>query len=160
MANTETCERCGHALEILRRPVRELRWSRHWMQGVRSLFTGPLKVCHQCGAVYSPEGELVAAGAVETGTEHRLDVYRKDMANLRNAFGGVVIAAGALATWLAAGPQAYHLGQVIAVGSVGVAALVPFVFFDRKARLAKRDLKRLRKARRSGQILTPPKQGS
>jgi hypothetical protein len=37
-------------------------------------------------------------------------------------------------------------------------ALVPLVFFDRKARLAKRDLKRLRKARRAGQILTPPNQ--
>jgi hypothetical protein len=156
MTVSDRCERCGHDLEILRKPVRRLRWSRYWWQGVRSLFTGQLRVCNQCGAIYSNEGELVAAGAIETDTEQTLDVYRKDMAYLRDSFGGVIIAAELVALWLALGPEGASLAKVIIAGSVGAGALVPFLYFGRRARLAKRDLKQLGRARRSGQILGSP----
>ncbi len=135
--------------------MRELRWSRHWMVGVRSLFTGPLRVCSQCGAMYSTEGELVAAGAIQTDAERRLDVYRKDMAYLRDAFGGVVIAAEAVALWLALGAGAVDVAKVMIAAGFGGAMFLPFGYFARKARLARRDLKRLRQARRSGEILGP-----
>jgi len=158
MATIDNCERCGRALQVLQKPVRQLRWSRHWMTGVKSLFTGQLWVCHQCGAIYSSEGELLAAGAIETDSEQRIDVYRKDMSHLRNAFGGVVIAAEALAAWLAFGPEAFELGRVIATASLGGVAFFPFLYFGHKAAIAKRDLKRLRKARQSGQIPGPPSQ--
>lgn len=135
--------------------MRELRWSRHWMIGVRSLFTGPLRGCVRCGAMYSNEGELVAAGAIQTDAERRLDLYRKDMAYLRDAFGGVVIAAEAVALWLAFGTGAADVAKVIVAAGFGGAMFVPFGYFARKARLARLDLKRLRQARRSGEIPGP-----
>ena len=153
MTDPNRCARCGHELAVMRKPLRELRWTRYWWKGARSLFTGPLKMCGQCGAMYSAEGEFVAAGAIETDAERRLDVYRKDMAYLRDAFGGVVVAAELVALWLAFGTGSPELAKVIISASVGGAMLVPFTFFARKARLAKRDLKQLREARRSGQIL-------
>jgi hypothetical protein len=128
------------------------------MEGVKSLFTGQLWVCHQCGAIYSNDGELLAAGAIETDAEHTIDVYRKDMAHLRNAFGGVVVAAEALAAWLAFGPEGFVLSRVVLTASLGAVAFVPFLYFGNKAGIAKRDLKRLRKARQSGQIPQPPSQ--
>lgn len=155
MSDDERCARCGHPLELLRKPVRELRWSRHWLVGVQSLFTGPLRACVQCGAMYSNEGQLVAAGAIQTETERRLDVYRKDMAYLRDAFGGVVIAAEAVALWLAFGTGAVDIAKVVLAAGFGGAMFVPFGYFARKARLARRDLKRLREARRSGELPGP-----
>jgi hypothetical protein len=155
MSDANRCDRCGHQLDLLRKPLRQLRWSRHWMQGVRSLFTGPLKVCMQCGAIYTTEGELLAAGAIETATERRLDVYRKDMAYLRDAFGGVVIAAELVALWMAFGTASADMVQVIVAASFGGGMFLPFSYFARKARLARRDLKKLREARRSGEILGP-----
>jgi hypothetical protein len=123
------------------------------LEGAKSLLTGPLKMCGQCGAIYSEDGSLVAAGAIETDAERKLDTYRKDMAYLRDAFGGVVVAAEAVALWLAFGTAAPELAKVIFSASLGGAMLFPFSYFARKARLARKDLKRLRQARRSGQIL-------
>jgi hypothetical protein len=153
MIDADRCSRCGHTLDLVRKPLRELRWSRYWVEGAKSLFTGPLKRCGQCGAIYSAEGELVAAGAIETDAERKLDTYRKDMAYLRDAFGGVVVAAEAVALWLAFGTAAPEMVKVIVSASLGGAMLVPFTFFARKTRLARMDLRRLRQARRSGQIL-------
>jgi hypothetical protein len=154
MTDPNHCARCGHELRILRKPLRELRWTRYWLQGARSLFTGPLKMCSQCGAIYTAAGEFVAAGAIETDTERRLDVYRKDMAYVRDAFGGVVVAAELVAIWLAFGTSSPELAKVIISASLGGVMLAPFSFFARKARLAKKDLKQLRQARRSGEILS------
>lgn len=151
----QRCERCGHSLDLLRKPLRRLRWSRYWWKGAKSLFTGPLWVCSQCGAMYSTEGELVAVGAIETNAERRLDVYRKDMAYLRDSFAGVIIAAEAVALWLGLGPGGAGITQVVIAGAVGVVSFVPFIFFGQRASSAKRDLKQLRQARRSGEILPP-----
>ncbi|MDH3290014.1 MAG: hypothetical protein OEO20_12815 [Gemmatimonadota bacterium] len=153
MSRLERCERCGHSLDLLRKPLRRLRWSRYWWEGAKSLLTGPLWVCSQCGAMYSTEGDLVAAGAIETDAERRLDVYRKDMAYLRDSFGGLIIAAELVALWLGLGPSGADILQVVIAGSVGAVSFVPFTYFGQKARTAKRDLKRLRQARRSGEIL-------
>ncbi len=155
MTETPRCERCGHELEVLLKPVRRLRWSRYWLKGVKSLFTGQMRICRQCGAMYSNDGALVAAGAIATEAERRLDVYRKDMAHLRNAFLGIMIAAGGLASWLAFGPETFELGRVMLIGGLGGGAAVPSIYFGRKAHLAGRELKSLRRARRAGQIPGP-----
>jgi hypothetical protein len=151
MTRAERCDRCGEALEVLRHPIRRLGWTRYWWQGVASYFTGQLRVCSRCGAVYNPDGDLLAAGAVATDTERRLDTYRRDMAYLRDAFGAVIIAAEVAVIWLAAG-QSVALVEAILAGVVGVGSFVPFVFFGRKARLAKRELKRLKEGRLRGEI--------
>ncbi len=150
------CQRCESPLEILRHPLRRLRGTGHWWHGVRSLFTGPLWMCPRCGAAYTGDGTLLAAGAVETDSEARLRIYRRDMAQLRDSFAGVIVAAGLAVTWLVAGSGGYELYQLLATAGVGGAAVVPFSYFARKARLAKKDLKRLRAARREGSILQPP----
>ena len=149
------CARCGHELTVLRRPLKRLRWTRYWWKGFVSLFTGPLRTCSQCGAIYANDGSLLAEGAVATEAEQKLDLYRKDMAYLRDSFGGVVIAAELVAVWLIAGPGAI-LGPEVAISvAVGVGALFPYMYFGRKARLAKKDLKELTAARRSGTISNP-----
>ena len=155
MMATAQCQRCGNELQMLRRPLSRLRWTRYWWRGVTSLFTGPLSICPQCGAMYTGDGELLAAGAVETDTEHRLDIYRRDMALLSDSFGGIIAAAGLLIVWFLVGAGSYDLGQLVAAASVGAASFAPFTYFARKARNAKRDLKQLRQARRSGQIPQP-----
>jgi hypothetical protein len=116
-------------------------------------------MCRQCGAIYSTDGNLVAAGAVATDAEHHLDLYRKDMAHLRNAFAGVMIAAGGLAAWLGLGPgpETLQMGQVILIGGLGATASVPFVYFAHKSIRARRDLKALRQARRAGHIPPAPR---
>jgi hypothetical protein len=149
----ERCERCGHELGLVRHPIRQLRWTRYWWRGVESLFTGALKMCGRCGAVYASDGKLMAAGAIQTDVERRLDGYRRDMAYLRDAFGGVVVAGEIAALWLALGPSGSGAAEVLVAASVGVGAVVPFSYFWRKALSAKRDLKRLREARRQGLIL-------
>ena len=152
MTELQGCTRCDHQLEILRHPLRRLRWTQYWWKGVVSLFTGPLRVCPQCGAIYSGDGDLLGVGAVMTDVETDLDQYRKDMAHLRDSFGGVIIASELVAVWLVAGPVSFHLAQVILAGAVGVGSFIPFAYFASKARHARRDLKQLTKARRSGYI--------
>jgi hypothetical protein len=135
MATLKRCDRCGHGLEILRKPVRRLRWTRYWGLGWRSLFTGPLSVCPQCGAMYATDGTLLAAGAIETDTERRLNAYRRDMAYLRDSFGGVFIAAGVAVAWLAAGAESFELAKVVGAARVGC----PWCHFSTSAaRLASR----------------------
>lgn len=155
MPSSETCERCGQALDILRRPVQRLRWSGYWLEGLKSLWTGPLSICAHCGAIYSSDGALLAAGAVETEAERRLNLYRKDMAHVRDAFAAVVIAAEIVVIWMLMGPEPAGLVKVLLGSGIGIGSLVPFWFFGRRARLAKRDLKALREARRRGAIQPP-----
>jgi hypothetical protein len=154
MSRPTTCARCGHGLEPLRNPVERLRWTRFWWKGFVSLFTGQLSLCPHCGTIYSGDGELVASGAVETEAEQRLRAYRRDMAHLRDAFAGIVIAAELVVIWVIAGPDAFSLAKIAAAGSVGIGAFFPYAYFARKAHLAKRDLKQLAEARRRGQIWT------
>ncbi len=150
----QSCQKCGHNLEVLRHPIRRLRWTRHWGKGVASLFSRPLRVCGNCGAMYSGEGELLATGAVQTETEQTLDLYRRDMAHLRDSFGGVFVAAELAAVWMMVGAQAANVGGAILAGSLGVVSLVPFGFFHGKARRARRELKKMKEARVQGHI--PP----
>lgn len=152
MATVEQCERCGQTLELLRQPVTRLRWTRYWWEGIKSFLTGPLSICRRCGAIYSSDGVLLAAGAVATETERQLNVYRKDMAHLRDAFAAVVIAAEIVVLWLVLGPEPVELAKVVLGGGVGLASLLPFWYFGRRASLARRDLKALREARRGGAI--------
>lgn len=138
----------------MRRPVRRLRWTRLWWRGFKSLFGRPLRSCPQCGAVYGWDGSLLAAGAIETEAERRLNVYRRDMAALRDSFAGVVVAAEVLIVYLIAATGTVDVDKVLLAGGIGTGALANFFYFGRKVRLARRDLKRMRTARRSGQI--PP----
>ena len=159
MPTVGQCERCGHDLETLRSPVRRLRWTRYWWKGFTSFFTGHLRICPRCGAMYTGDGALLAAGAVETDSERRLNIYRKDMAYLRDGFAAVIVAAELAVVWLASGAEAFELAKVLLAGGVGLGALGPFAYFARKAQLAKRDLKRLKDARLRGEILSKSSSG-
>jgi hypothetical protein len=109
-----------------------------------------LRVCPGCGAIYTWEGQLLAAGVAETAEELRLAAYRSDMARLRDAFGGVVIAAELAVIWMSAGTATFPVfAPILAIGAGG-AALLPFAYFGHRAREARKDLKRLREARVSG----------
>ncbi len=152
-----TCERCGTTLETLHHPVRRLRWTRYWWRGWVSLFTGPMYTCPQCGAMHSSQGQLIAAGAVQTAAEQQLDQYRRDMAYVRDSFAGVIIAAELVAVWLLAGPVSATVTQIVASAAVGVAAIVPYAYFSRKAHRARRDLKKLRQARRAAALPEGPR---
>lgn len=151
-AAAPTCSRCGQHLQRLMRPLSRLRWSRYWWKGFKSLFTGPLWICNYCGAMYANDGSLLAAGAVATDAERRLDTYRRDMATLRDAFAGIIIAAELVAVWLIGGAESVAVSQLVATVTVGAAAVVPFAYFARKAHVAKRDLKQLRAARRGSSL--------
>lgn len=152
---SERCERCGHDLETVRRPLRRLRWTRYWWEGLKSLFTGPLAICGRCGAMYASDGTLLAAGAVETETEYRLSVYRRDMAYIRDAFGAVTVASAIVVAWLIVGPESVALTKVVLGVAVGAAALAPFTYFARRAHLAGKQLKAMREARRRGTLPSP-----
>jgi len=152
MIQPKQCTMCGQELEVLLRPLRRLRWSRYWFKGFASLFGRPLRICSHCGAMFSSEGELLAMGAVQTQEELKLDLYRRDMAYLRDSFGGVIVASEIAAIWLVAGADAANIALAIVTGSIGVAAFVPFGFFGRKARTARKQLRRMKEARLRGQI--------
>lgn len=139
-------------MEILRRPLRRLRWSRYWFKGVASFFGRPLRICPKCGAMYSGDGELLAAAAVQTEEEVRLDLYRRDMAYLRDSFGGVIVASEIAAIWLFAGAESVNVAAGILAASFGAAAFVPFGFFGSKVRSARKELKRLKQMRMQGRI--------
>jgi hypothetical protein len=119
---------------------------------VRSLFGRPLKLCPVCGAIYSWEGELVAAAAAETADELRLRAYRSDMARLRDSFGAVVVAAELAVIWMSAGANPFPVVAPVLAIATGGAALIPFTYFSGKARAARRELKRLREARLKGAL--------
>jgi hypothetical protein len=146
------CGSCGAKLEILRQPMRRLRWSRYWFKGFASFFGRPLRICPKCGAMYSGEGELLAAAAVQTEEEVRLDVYRRDMAYLRDSFGGVIVASEIAAIWLFAGAETANVAAGVLAASLGVASFIPFGFFGTKVRSARKELKRLKQMRLQGRI--------
>jgi hypothetical protein len=147
------CERCGRELEVLHRPLRRLRWSKHWWRGASSLFSQPLRICPGCGSLYDYNGQLVAAGAAETEVEMRARRFRGDMVALRDGFGAVVLASGMTVAWTLLGPLSYDLAITILSASVGAVSLMPFGYFARKARAARREIKRLKQARREGKVL-------
>ena len=141
------CILCAHPLKVLRKPVRRLSWTRHWVKGFASLFTRPLRICSNCGAMYSGEGELLAEGAVQTEPELRLDGYRRDMAYMRDSFGGVIIASGLACAWLLAGPEAGNVTGAIIAGSIGAVSVVPFGYFGSRVRKARKELRAMKTKR-------------
>lgn len=145
-----TCVRCGTELEILSRPLRRLRWSKHWLKGASSLFSQPLRLCSTCGSLYDQSGALVAEGAAETDNELRTTRFRNDMIGMRDGFGAVVVGSGMTVVWTIAGPVSYDPFVTVLAGTVGVLALAPFGYFFAKVRKIKRELKDLRKARKQG----------
>lgn len=146
------CVRCQQPLEILRHPLRRLRRTGYWWLGVQSLFGRPLRLCPACGAVYTWEGELLAAGAAETDEEVRLRTYRSDMSRLRDSFGAVVVAAELAVIWMSAGTTTFPpIAPILAIATGG-GALIPFTYFHRKARAARAELKRLRAERVKGAL--------
>ena len=146
------CKLCALPLEVLRKPVKRLRWTRHWLKGFSSLFTRPLRVCAACGAMYSGEGELLAVGAVQTEPELKLDTYRRDMAYMRDSFGGVVVASGLAGAWLLAGAETANLVGAIIAGSVGAVSIVPYGFFGSRVRRARKELKSMKTERMKRQL--------
>ncbi len=102
--------------------------------------------------MYSGEGELLAAGAVQTEEEVRLDLYRRDMAYLRDSFGGVIVASEIAAIWLFFGAESVNVAAGILAASLGVATFVPFGFFGGKARTARKQLKEMKAVRIKGHI--------
>ena len=148
----DNCQLCGHPLELLLNPVRRLSWTRHWFKGVASLFTRALRICPNCGAMYSGDGELMAVGAVQTESEQRLDTYRRDMGHLRDSFGGVIVAGQLAAAWLLGGLESASVAAAVTSSSIGVLSIIPFVFFGRKARGARKRLRLMKQARLKGPI--------
>ncbi len=144
------CQLCGQQLELLLHPVRRLRWTRHWFAGIASLFTRALRTCPNCGAMYSGDGELMAVGAVQTEPEQRLDTYRRDMAHLRDSFGGVFVAGQLAAAWLLGGLETANAAAAVTASSIGVLSIIPFVFFGSKARKAKKQLRTMKQERLKG----------
>ena len=145
------CERCGNALQILKHPVRTLRGTGFQWHGFKSLFSEPLRNCAKCGAVYGSDGHLLAAGVVETAEELSVRSYRDDMANIRDAFAAITIAAELGVAWMIWGSTAqFHLISPVLAGGIGLIAVPPFVFFARLARRASHELDQLRLARLRG----------
>ena len=147
---TDNCRQCGHPLEILRRPLRRLRWTRYWWRGLASLVSQPLRVCTKCGAIYTHLGALVAAGAAETNAEMRIRGFKDDMIHLRDGFATVVLAGEVGAVWTLMSAGSYDPRLTVLMGAIGGLALVPFIYFARKASRAKRELKELKAARITG----------
>ena len=138
------CKQCGHELDILKRPLKRLRWTRYWWRGLASLVTHPLRVCTKCGSIYTHAGVLVAAGAAETDAEIRIRGFKSDMANIRDGFATLVLAGEVGAVWTLLNAGAYDLTVTIVMGTIGGLALVPFTFFARKTLKAKKELKALK----------------
>ena len=149
---SQQCKQCGHPLEILNRPLRRLRWTKHWWRGLASFATHPLRVCSNCGSIYTYAGQLVASGAAETDAELRVRGFRHDMRALRDGFATVVLAGEVSAIWTLMSSTSYDISVTIIAGTIGGLTLIPFSYFARKVTLARRDLKELRSARIKGEI--------
>lgn len=147
---TNDCQQCGHPLEILRRPLRRLRWTRYWWRGLASLVSQPLQVCTKCGSVYTHQGALVAARAAETDAELRLRGFKEDMAHLRDGFASVVLVGEVGAVWTLLNAGSYDPRVTVLMCAIGGLSLVPFTFFARRASKAKRELKGMKTARLKG----------
>ncbi len=148
----QDCKQCGHPLDVLRRPLRRLRWTRHWWRGLASFVGHPLRVCTNCGTVYTYDGRLVATGAAETDAEMRMRGFRYDMAALRDGFATLVLAGEVSAIWTLMSSTPYDISVTIIAGAVGGLALIPCSYFARKAARAKKELRRLKTARLKGEI--------
>jgi hypothetical protein len=147
---TNDCQQCGHPLEILKRPLRRLRWTRYWWRGLASFVAQPLRVCTKCGSIYTAAGALVAAGAAETDAELRLRGFKEDMAHLRDGFATIVLVGEVGAVWTLMSAVSYDPRLTVLMGAIGGLSLVPFTFFARKASKAKRELKGMKTARLRG----------
>ncbi len=147
---TINCQQCGRPLEILKRPLKRLRWTRYWWRGLASLASQPLRLCPQCGSIYTQAGVLVATGAAETNVEMRLRGFKDDMIHLRDGFATLVLASEVGAVWTLMSAGSYDLMVTVAMGTIGGLALIPFTFFARKASQARRELKSLKTARLKG----------
>ena len=101
----------------------------------------------------SPNARSRKNSSIEPNNSSCSEGWGGTWSSLRDAFGGVVIAAECVALWMALGTASAEAAQVIVAASFGGAMFLPFTYFARKARLARRDLKKLRQARRSGEIL-------
>lgn len=144
------CPRCGKSLEILQNPVRSLRGTGHQWRGLKSLFGEALRSCRGCGAVYTPNGQLLAAALVETNGEIVVRAFRDDMTHLRDAFAAVTIAAELGVAWMWFGPQHFGFLPPFLACAVGILSLFPFVFFAGRVRQANEELLALRTARLLG----------
>ena len=145
-----TCQLCEHPLVVLGRPLKRLRWTRYWWRGLMSLVSSPLRVCTKCGAIYTFNGQLVAAGAAETDVELRLRGFKDDMAHLRDGFATVVLTGEVGVIWTMMSSVGYDPRIPIIMGTVGVLAIAPCAYFARKAAVARRELKLLKAARKQG----------
>ena len=141
------CTICDHELHLLRHPLRRLRGSGHWLKGLASIFTRPLKACAECGSVFTWEEELLAQGAVPTSSELKLANLRSDMSNLRDSFVTIFVASGFITAWMVLGPGSYEATAPVISGAIGAASLVPSGYFHRKSRFFKEQIKHLRQER-------------
>ena len=114
----QDCTQCVHPLDDLRRPLRRLRWTRHWWRGLASFVSHPLRVCTHCGSIYTYEGELVAAGAAETDAEMRIRGFKYDMAALRDGFATLVLAGEISAIWTLMSSTPYDISVTIIAGTL------------------------------------------
>jgi hypothetical protein len=73
--------------------------------------------------MYSGDGELLAEAAVPTEPELKLDSYRRDMAYMRDSFGGVIVASGLAGAWLLVGAETANVAGAILAGSIGAVSL-------------------------------------
>ena len=153
------CPRCGKRLEILQHPVRRLKGTGFQWQGFKSLFGEPLRSCAGCGAVYGADGSLLAAAVVETAQELSVKAYRDDMANIRDAFAAITIAAELGVAWMWFGSRSFGIiSQILAIVAGGL-AVPPFIFFAKRVRAAEREIDARRSARIRGQAtpdVAPP----
>ena len=147
---TNNCQQCGHPLDILKRPLGRLRWTRYWWRGLASFVSQPLRVCTKCGSIYTHQGVLVAAGAAETDAELRLRGFKDDMAHLRDGFATMVLVGEVGAVWTLMSAGGYDPRLTVLLCAIGGLSLVPFTYFARKASKAKRELKGMRTARLKG----------
>lgn len=132
--------------------MRRLRFTRYWGYAFLAGRDRPLRLCPSCGSLYRHDGQLIAAGATRTVHEEKLIRHRNDMKWLRAAFGSVTVASGLSVAWTLLGPLPYDMIVTLGVGAVGVASVLPFGYFSRKARIAKKELRALKSARKEGKV--------
>lgn len=152
MAERTKCQRCGHDTEVMDRPGRRLRFTRYWGYAFLAARDHPLRLCPSCGSIYRHDGELIAAGVTPTIHEERLIRHRNDMRWMRAGFGSVIAASGLSVAWTLIGPVSYDMIVTLGAGALGVAAFLPYEYFSRKARIAKKELRALKSARKEGKV--------
>lgn len=152
MAERNRCTRCGHGTEVMDRPMRRLRFTRYWGYAFLTGRDRPLRLCPSCGSIFRHDGELIAAGATLTVHEEKLIRHRNDMKWMRAGFGSVIVGSGLGVAWTLLGPLSYDMIVTAGVAAVGALALPPFEYFNRKVRIARRELRALKSARKEGKV--------